>query len=606
MLISSSFENTMNFLFINRITYFTKKNQLCDTKLNEKNKYFASIYSFLEDENFEKAHKIILQGMEIISNDEVIKNILIGELNLQINNWQNAKLFFKTAADREFTSKEAHVGYFKALLQQRDLKIAEQYLLNIHDKFSSDSLIAYHAADFYMQQKEWDRSAFYWNKYCESVPQDITGYSKGCLCTLYSDNKNICDTLLKKMEEKFPRTLELLITQVDILIYQQNFNEVAGLLKDIVQYFSLTKYQAQDIFNRLKALKNHSDYRDILFEMYNKYGDEIWCRIAVSEYLIEEGKAKEAEEILDTFINDAKCIENTDIIRLFKGLKNNKELLFNREFFSLVKQGYKTFEAAVADHREFRRYDKGSIVFDGLSLKAVDINTKRFNVCNGERLTPYCPADYINTIYLFGDSKLHGTELFDDQNFSSYLQKFINQSNAKYRVINVTAGGSPIENMFLMFLEKDFKKGDYALFEITTRQYGKINYLDYYLAMKNICDSHGVIIKFFLFPTCDLILNKSPFEEHCAQLSRKNNFSTADRIKIHRHFIDNFCRHGFDIVDLHHIFHRPHSFGEVFYNHNHLSASGCRAAAEYLYKLWFSKPHTTVPVELLKKMRYLL
>lgn len=117
------------------------------------------------------------------------------------------------------------------------------------------------------------------------------------------------------------------------------------------------------------------------------------------------------------------------------------DLYENREYVENIKQGYFSMEK------------------DRAGLRLSDTESKYVNVRNAERFTANQPEDYTRTIYFFGPCLVIGSYVGDAYTVESFLQKKINETGYKVRVVNCGCWGGNVASINRM-ISAPLRKGD--------------------------------------------------------------------------------------------------------------------------------------------------
>lgn len=159
--------------------------------------------------------------------------------------------------------------------------------------------------------------------------------------------------------------------------------------------------------------------------------------------------------------------------------------------------------------------------------KLVDKTGKYVNVVNGYRLTTDTPTDYSNTVYMFGNSICYGFGAGDSETIASVMQREINehwQELGKYSVLNCANGGG-----------------------LNAKQ--MMQSINYHMPQ------NGDVIVIAMSDMTELL--QEIYEDR---------------------FI--WCN-GKDVLD------RPHSYGEIYFDINHVNAKGQEICGKYLAEILF-------------------
>ena len=94
-----------------------------------------------------------------------------------------------------------------------------------------------------------------------------------------------------------------------------------------------------------------------------------------------------------------------------------------------------------------------------------DIQASNYSVINGLRVTTDQPKHYVRTCSIFGASQTFGEEVPDDLTCASFLQRLLNSSNLKIKVVNHSRSGSTIIERVQWFINNTpMSPGDLFVF----------------------------------------------------------------------------------------------------------------------------------------------
>lgn len=93
-----------------------------------------------------------------------------------------------------------------------------------------------------------------------------------------------------------------------------------------------------------------------------------------------------------------------------------------------------------------------------------DFKGRYFNVVNGFRVTTDAPADPVRRVLMFGGSTLFGQEVPDRYTIPSYLQRMLNQTGARWQVLNFGLPGMNTVQQTLILERVRLRKGDIVVF----------------------------------------------------------------------------------------------------------------------------------------------
>jgi len=157
----------------------------------------------------------------------------------------------------------------------------------------------------------------------------------------------------------------------------------------------------------------------------------------------------------------------------------------------------------------------------------LDSNRKYFNSLNGRRITTDAEGEYDNKIFILGNSVALGYFNEDKNTIPSYMQRILNNSQKKYKVVNCG-----------------------VLFELSI-----------FNVLEEAVEGDIIVILLILFET-ELFKNL---------LAKKN--------------IKNIVQYP-----LNHLFDRPHNMGEVYFDQYHINHIGNKAVAEEIIRVINKNP----------------
>lgn len=200
------------------------------------------------------------------------------------------------------------------------------------------------------------------------------------------------------------------------------------------------------------------------------------------------------------------------------------------------------------------------IVKDGQFCNESKIS-KEISTKNNFRVTTNQPEKYLNTIYLLGSSTTYGYGLKDEDTLASNLQRIINdfsqmhshRMHVPYFCVQSRATGFDLLLKHLSITEHlDIKNGDLII--LCTQD-----------SFFNLAGSQNHLQE----PSLGMCTLNDAFSEQ--SIASLDNFA-------------NLCSHaGISVINGSRIFDRPHSYGEVFFDHMHLTKNGNEALAKFLF-----------------------
>lgn len=207
------------------------------------------------------------------------------------------------------------------------------------------------------------------------------------------------------------------------------------------------------------------------------YNEELnWSKACTLQSFGQKIKNAENEASGDSFLRSLKdsgvhvynlCFEKSDSTyweNFEEELKGRLKAVKKKPSKTIPKEFYEDFfDDTYAD--DFTRElltDPHEHIKDGFLVHLKDRNSRYFNVVDGERVTVGQPVEYDQTLYLFGPCIVVGAFTKDEHTIASYLQKLLNASGRRIRVVNCGCWGKRLY-LLARIIDTEFKKGDIAI-----------------------------------------------------------------------------------------------------------------------------------------------
>lgn len=223
-----------------------------------------------------------------------------------------------------------------------------------------------------------------------------------------------------------------------------------------------------------------------------------------------------------------------------------------------------------------------------------DVNCK--NKC---RKTVGTPDNFQNSIYMFGDSRIYGIYLKDEDTIPSKLQKLINSTGKKIKVFNCSVNGNNLNNIWLWMQDVSLDSSDVVFISclgLTVRKNewdfdksgildGTLLCMDYLKKIKKKCECCKAELYVVILGTCHDIIQKKLSEEYMVAVARKAPFWNNDEIKLPINFdyLKEMCDfENINILDYRNVVNRNHNYGDIFIDAWHFSPNGTAMIASAL------------------------
>lgn len=178
------------------------------------------------------------------------------------------------------------------------------------------------------------------------------------------------------------------------------------------------------------------------------------------------------------------------------------------------------------------------LIAKGNVITLADYTSEKFNIIDGIRKTIYSDdIKYLNSIHVYGDSRVVGTGIEDKETFESLLQNRIDnkgRSYKKYRVINHGVISSRIMEMVQQFENTMLEKGDVVFFMNHCYYVDEIErhlFWHYLEDVRNKCLKNNVEFYFINIPYILELSNKSYIMNEIINLFRYNlSYFTKEKL----------------------------------------------------------------------------
>lgn len=207
------------------------------------------------------------------------------------------------------------------------------------------------------------------------------------------------------------------------------------------------------------------------------------------------------------------------------------------------------------DRYPSKEYIKGVFIgYPQIYLKnnyycGADFQSKYVNILDGKRVTTDVPGDYKNKVIFFGDSRINGYGLEDNQTIPSCLQRMLNQRwPERYCCENYSFGAYSFSVVYNLIKDILISKDDIILCQLTSIRGYDTNFappngtLQWYLQkITDYCKAKGAIIVFLFLgqnQPVNYVNNKSMAEEYICKLFGNNTGERRYIDKFYRRFED--------------------------------------------------------------------
>lgn len=170
--------------------------------------------------------------------------------------------------------------------------------------------------------------------------------------------------------------------------------------------------------------------------------------------------------------------------------------------------------------------------------KIKDVESKFFNVSNGQRVTVGQPKKSKNTIYFFGPCIMIGRYVEDRYTIESLLQKSLNRVGLQYKVVNCGAYNNKKIDINRI-LETNFSSGDIVIVWAYDRSYPEVPNIN----LSELAERYHIPIQWTLntLPHCNHKVNKILADEILSkiqsELGKKNVLGMSDLDELRREYI---------------------------------------------------------------------
>lgn len=309
-----------------------------------------------------------------------------------------------------------------------------------------------------------------------------------------------------------------------------------SILRNIETRYHVIRFgqESEDVCEELEQMgyKRGKNYICITPEMISTY-------VAMKDIISTCDKLYETKKCFIEFIFIPHTDDILDRSKLENALCCFDDLVKDR--ISYLKSNPPYIEQA---HRELSYYSEKYIdnIFTGKNpyrssrgdIVQEEHVSSYVNVVNGMRVTTDQPTFFGQKVHVFGASQVYGFGVEDRFTLASCLQRKINKNRPNsYKVLNYGVRGLPLY---------EYKKK---------------------LESAQIEDVDVILCVF----------------SRCASISRR----------LYREFREVFLGHAVELFDLSEYFYRPHMYGEIYFDSNHLNYKGYIAIADIIFRTLFDK-----------------
>lgn len=236
------------------------------------------------------------------------------------------------------------------------------------------------------------------------------------------------------------------------------------------------------------------------------------------------------------------------------------------------------------------------------------------------RKTVETPDNFQNSIYMFGDSRVYGVYLKDEDTIPSKLQKLINSTGKKNKVFNCSVNGNNLNNVWLWMQDISLDSSDVVIISclnFTVRKSdwdfdesgildGVLLCMDYLKKIKKKCEDCKAELYVVILGTCQDVIQKRLSEVYIVEAARKAPFWNKDEIQLPINFdyLQEMCDfENINVLDYRKVINRTHIYGDIFIDSWHFSPNGTAMIANALVEDVINEKHKRGNNEL--RLRYL-
>lgn len=333
---------------------------------------------------------------------------------------------------------------------------------------------------------------------------------------------------------------------------------------------------------------NGLDIIEIKFEERPKNAAVLYCGL-------EQDKKEQYRDIIDIDVFNLETINNngtytfdnkTFVIDDVKFVSSNPEYM-KYAYPQIKSEDLKAYLEELSLAPASRRVDeKGQICL-------WDYSGKYINQKNGRRITKNMYDNVERIIHVFGDSRVSGFMLEDDDLFTNILQDTLKRRQIAYNVINYGIPGREIDRMEYQIKNAEIKAGDIVFICTGCYEYREQaldrqrQYIMHIKSTKDYCDSIGAFLVYINLPTTVEILNMSAEESKITELYKNYKFGdySAEIIDYYKKFVFlKLEKYGIYCHDLAIEFNKNRN-ELLFINMHHYSPAGNKVMADYMMQI---------------------
>lgn len=248
-------------------------------------------------------------------------------------------------------------------------------------------------------------------------------------------------------------------------------------------------------------------------------------------------------------------------------------------------------------HNELKNYiysvlSMPSIIYTEAGFTNIDISSRLINVFSGVRQSTESNMHSVKdkdktNIYMFGDSRMYGVGVQDDDTLPSKLQQLCNKGNMPVNILNYGVRSDILVNIYSKISKMSFKENDiallfmpvYASYSYTCNRPSRYGYWPLLSKVINYMNSINIPIYIFNFPDIRRIKNPSLLEK---KLQYSVSVNKA-RVLISPDYVPSKFQPVpyYDTQDA--LLEIPEKYSS-FWDYYHLGPLGHAAVAKFVYK----------------------
>lgn len=558
---------------------------------HERKSYFEGSVPLVMQGHYDDAIDVITKGRWIF-NDEKLYFLYMAKVYMHAEEYDRAKNYWKKLKHIAPRHIEAHHNAIIASIKLQQHKEALSLIESSQKAFPNRPFAWIELAELHMKKGEWQKAETIWEQLRVKFPDDRRCFLRGYICSLELGESekaiSILDEAIKKFDDK-----ETLVHRAKLAMRLKRWQEAKSYWLNLVSRFPYAIEPYSEGYMAWVASGEINEAEIIIEQGMHNVPNQAAPWISYAKI----GKLKKSEHIEERWLQALQIFPRDEVIlselsKIYSDRGDTRSAIYyDAKYRRYCISHEKTPSTAIDEYIELKKsFSEPGLRFVGYSLRPNITNSKYFNISCEGRVTIGQPGDYSNIVYIYGDSVVAGFNVQDMDTIASNLQQVINsQKKENIRVVNCGIGGSPIENIFLSFLERGVGKGDIVILCYSPLAYNTdgIHVGAYYEEISIMC--RNVNAKFYIYmpPSASAVFNKSLLEKLIA--GEKNKFLVSKVRKLRQHECNALNAMGFTVIDTQALFDRPHDFGEVFIDNKHLTPAGYRAIAEHLYLYFISK-----------------